>query len=62
MLNDFFSLDEKMPDIGDSVEVFHDFGQVVGNHQHPFFGCRYGIELTKYTEMGFYAIGQQLGA
>ena len=53
MLNDFFSVDEKLPNIGDGVEVFRDFGQVVGNPYHPFVGCRYGIELTKYTERGF---------
>lgn len=53
MLDQFHNANDQLPTLNAKVEVFRDFGQVVGNPSHPHYQCRYGVEVTTYNELGF---------
>lgn len=47
-MHDFVSVAERRPDPGQDVEVLRDYGCVVMNNGHTAYGCRFGIERTRF--------------
>lgn len=52
MMHDFVSVKDQLPENGQEVEVLRDFGRMVANHGHAAFGCRFGIERTRFGGCG----------